>query len=80
MSSTTANRISAALAAGAGVAGIVSILAAGSIAGIPGAVVYGVAAGILAIGAAGFLYLNAAGRGVKCRWLWVGEFNGCYGR
>ena len=80
MSSTQANRVSAALAAGAGVAGVVSLLAAGTIAGIPGAVVYGIAAGILAIGSAGLAFLNAAGRGVSCRWLWIGGFNGCRGR
>jgi hypothetical protein len=72
ISATNANRISSALYGGAGVSTIVAILCGGSIVGIPCAVAYGVAAGLLAIGGAAVSYCNAAGRGININMTWNG--------
>lgn len=72
VSSTTANRLSALLYAGAGVAGIVSALITAGIVTAPGALATGLAAGIMAIGGAVLSYCNAAGRGIVIKKPWVG--------
>lgn len=71
MSSTAANRISAALYAGSGVAALASILIATGVVTAPGAVATGIAAAVLTIGAAVISYCNAAGRGIVVAKPWV---------
>lgn len=79
MSSTTANRISAALYAGSGVAALASILIATGVVTAPGAVATGIAAAVMTIGGAVISYCNARGRGIVIAKPWVGPPY-CYSR
>jgi hypothetical protein len=72
VSSTSANRLSALLYGGAGVAGIVAAICSGTIVGLPCGAAVGIAAGLLAIGGAALSWCNAKGKGIHINLFWTG--------